>query len=100
MGRDSRVVRSALDNVTQHSGARNAWVTVRSLDGTVEATVVDDGSGFDPRRSKRRDGSIGLTAMEERVRMLDGELTIDSQPGGPTTVRVALPPRQGRKSVQ
>jgi signal transduction histidine kinase len=96
----ARVVRSALDNVSQHSGARNAWVTVRSLDGTVEATVVDDGSGFDTRRSKRREGSIGLTAMEERVRMLDGELTIESRPGGPTTVRVALPPWQGAKSVQ
>lgn len=96
----ARVVRSALDNVTQHSGARNVWVTVRSLDGTVEAKVVDDGSGFDPRPSKRRDDAIGLTAMEERVRMLDGELTIDSKPGGPTTVRVALPPWQGRKAIQ
>jgi signal transduction histidine kinase len=94
----ARVVRSALDNVTQHSGARNVWVTVRSLEGTVEAKVVDDGAGFDPRRKRR--GAIGLTAMEERVHMLDGELTIDTQPGGPTTVRVALPPWQGRKSLQ
>jgi signal transduction histidine kinase len=73
---------------------------VRNLEGTVEAKVIDDGSGFDPRRSKRRDDAIGLTAMEERVRMLDGKLTIDSKPGGPTTVRVALPPRQGRKSIR
>jgi signal transduction histidine kinase len=91
----ARVVRAALDNVAQHSGARNAWVTLRSLDGSVEAAVVDDGSGFDTSRSKRRRGSIGLTAMEERVRMLDGELTIHSQPGGPTTVRVVLPPWRG-----
>jgi signal transduction histidine kinase len=96
----ARVVRSALDNVTQHSDARNVWVTVRNLEGTVEAKVVDDGSGFDPRRSKRRADAIGLTAMEERVRMLDGELTIESQPGGPTTVRVALPPWEGRNSIQ
>jgi signal transduction histidine kinase len=94
-----RVVRGALDNVAQHSGARNAWVTVRSLDGSVEAQVVDDGSGFDPRPSKRPERSIGLTAMEERVRMLDGELTIDSQPGGPTTVRVVLPPWRRDESL-
>jgi signal transduction histidine kinase len=86
----ARVVRGALDNVLQHSGARHAWLNVRSGEDGVAAEVIDDGSGFDPAQA--RGASIGLIAMEERVRMLDGTLTIESRPGGPTTVRVVLPP--------
>jgi signal transduction histidine kinase len=88
----ARVVRGALDNVLQHSGARHAWLNVRHHDGGVAADVIDDGAGFDPAQA--RGTSIGLAAMEERVRMLEGTLTIDSRPGGPTTVSVVLPPWQ------
>jgi two-component system sensor histidine kinase DegS len=86
----ARVVRGALDNVLQHSGAHHAWLKVERRDGGIAAEVTDDGAGFDPAQT--RASSIGLVAMEERVRMLEGTLTIDSQPGGPTTVRVFLPP--------
>ena len=88
-----RVVRGALDNVSQHSGAQNATVTLGTYEGGVEVEIVDDGSGFDPSRT--RDRSIGLVAMEGRVRMLDGTLTINSRPNGPTSVRVVLPAWRG-----
>jgi signal transduction histidine kinase len=87
----ARVVRGALDNVAQHSNATRASVTVRTADGGIEAEVSDNGTGFEPQHARGRDSSIGLVAMEERVRLLDGALTIDSKPGGPTTVRVVLP---------
>ncbi len=86
----ARVVRGALDNVLQHSGAQHAWLNVEVRDGGIAAEVIDDGTGFDPAQT--RASSIGLVAMEERVRMLDGTLTIDSRTGGPTTVSVFLPP--------
>ncbi len=86
----ARVVRGALDNVLQHSGAQHAWLKVEVRSGGIAAEVTDDGAGFDPAQT--RSSSIGLIAMEERVRLLDGTLTIDSRPGGPTTVSVFLPP--------
>jgi len=88
----ARVVRGALDNVLQHSGAHNASLNVRVEDGGVAAEVIDDGAGFEPTQA--RGTSIGLAAMEERVRMLEGTLTIESRLGGPTTVSVFLPPWQ------
>ena len=59
----------------------------------VEAQVTDNGCGFDPEQTLIRAaqaGRLGLVAMHERVRLLGGRCRIDSQPGGPTVVSVAL----------
>lgn len=86
-----RVIKGALDNVAQHSGAKLATVTVRELGGGVEAEIVDDGSGFDVEGAGRSGRAIGLNAMRERIALLDGALTIESRPGGPTRVNAKLP---------
>jgi len=90
-----RIVRSALDNVAQHSGAEHATVTLRPADGGIVAEVIDDGCGFDVDVASRSERSIGLVAMRERTQMLDGEFSIQSRPGGPTTVRAVLPAWRG-----
>jgi len=59
----------------------------------VEARVFDNGHGFDLESAlmrAARQGRVGLVAMNERVRLLGGQCRIDSQPGGPTIVSVAL----------
>ena len=59
----------------------------------VQAKVVDDGRGFDLESTlmgAARQGRIGLLAMNERVRLRGGQCRIESRPGGPTTVSVAL----------
>ena len=86
-----RVVRGALDNVERHSGASTATVTIKAEKGAIEAVVTDDGRGFDPS-SPAAARSIGLTAMRERVALLRGDFSIQSKPGGPTSVRVRLTP--------
>jgi signal transduction histidine kinase len=55
--------------------------------------VVDNGDGFDLESTlirAARQGRLGLVAMHERVRLLGGQCRIDSRPGGPTVVSVAL----------
>jgi signal transduction histidine kinase len=84
-----RVVQQALHNVAAHSGARNASVNVRQEDGSLLLTVEDDGSGFDPKRTR----GMGLVGMEERVKQLGGRLEISSEPGKGTRLRVSLPLR-------
>jgi signal transduction histidine kinase len=76
-----------LHNVSRHSGARSATVTVRQTDESLELTVEDDGHGFDPGRTR----GLGLLGMEERVKQLGGHLEIQSQPGKGTALRVTLP---------
>jgi signal transduction histidine kinase len=87
------IIHEALTNVREHSKATKVEVTVSVNAQGVEAQIVDNGRGFDLEatliRAARR-GRLGLVAMHERVRLLGGQCRIDSRPGGPTVVSVAL----------
>jgi signal transduction histidine kinase len=82
-----RLVQEALNNVSRHSGAKNALVSVQQTDGSIVLTVKDDGSGFEPDKIR----GLGLLGMEERVKQLGGRLEIESQPGNGTILRATLP---------
>jgi PAS domain S-box-containing protein len=74
------VVAEALTNVAKHSGASHATVVARVEDSTLELQVRDDGVG-----GARRDGS-GFVGLADRLAVLDGELRVESPPGGGTIV--------------
>ncbi|HLX42192.1 MAG TPA: sensor histidine kinase [Bryobacteraceae bacterium] len=82
-----RVVQEALNNISRHSNARGAVINVRTDGDTLALTIEDDGSGFDPERSR----GLGLLGMEERVKQLGGHLEVSSAPGKSTVLRVTLP---------
>jgi signal transduction histidine kinase len=87
-----RVVQEALQNASRHSGAKSVVVTVRQDtvnkdDRALVLSVEDDGSGFDPERTR----GLGMLGMEERVRQLGGHFEVRSTPGTGTTLRVTLP---------
>jgi signal transduction histidine kinase len=97
------LVREALSNVREHSGATAVSIALDAHERGVDAQVVDDGRGFDPEATlarAARDGHLGVVGMRERVRMLGGETKIESRPGGPTVITVALPPWPPPPSVQ
>ena len=72
-----RVLQEALRNVVRHSGARKAQVQLQGCFGGIELIVSDTGSGFE-MTPERLTGGLGLTSMYERVSLLQGELTIES----------------------
>jgi signal transduction histidine kinase len=87
------IVHEALANVREHSNAKQVRIAVSANSEGVEAQVVDNGDGFDLEPTlirAARQGRLGLVAMHERVRLLGGQCRIDSRPGGPTVVSVAL----------
>lgn len=91
-----RAAQEALANVAKHAGATSATITLSYLDDAVALDVHDDGVGFDPDAARRRrsanDASgFGLIGMEERVEALGGFVSIESEPGGGTTLAVNLP---------
>ena len=56
--------------------------------------MTDNGHGFEVNRSlalAAQRGRLGIVGMGERMRMLGGTFDIDSEPGGPTTLRFSLP---------
>ena len=80
-----RVTQEALRNVARHARARTVKVSMRALDGGLQLAVRDDGAGFDPALQRERP-SLGLASMRERVRLLGGELDIESAPGQGTNI--------------
>jgi signal transduction histidine kinase len=88
------VIREALSNIREHSGARKVTITVTASTSSVDAKVTDDGRGFDPETTlvqAAREGHLGLVGMHERVRLLGGTAQIESRQGGPTVIAVRLP---------
>jgi signal transduction histidine kinase len=77
-----------LANVTKHSGASRATISISDAGGRVLMTVTDDGTG-----GARLTPGGGLAGLLERVQTVDGRLDLDSPPGGPTIVTIELPSR-------
>ena len=77
-----------LTNVAKHSRARSARLSLASArPGWLRLSVTDDGLGG----AMAGGGLTGLTGLRGRAGTVDGTLTVDSPPGGPTTVTVELP---------
>src|SRR4029079_2471885 len=85
-----RIAQEALNNLTKHSQAEQAVVTVERDVRTVHMRITDDGVGFDTVRAMTK-GGLGLTSIAERVRMLGGQLNIQSAPGKGTQLTIELP---------
>jgi signal transduction histidine kinase len=85
-----RATQEALRNVLKHADARRVSVSVARRGGVAALRVEDDGTGFDP--AGRADGAhFGLRLLGDVVDEAGGQLTVDSEPGRGTTVRVEVP---------
>jgi signal transduction histidine kinase len=92
-----RIVQEALRNVVKHSGTQEVKVELSGLGDRIELRVSDSGVGFDPE-SERGRGGLGLLSMSERLRLIGGELTVESEPSHGTRIRVRAPlPATGHK---
>ncbi len=91
-----RIIQESLTNVARHAQAHKVSVVLREDASAVYATIGDDGIGFDAEQLQKTPGpgqerGWGLVGMHERASLLDGSLTIDSQSGSGTIVRVYIP---------
>jgi PAS domain S-box-containing protein len=88
-----RVVQEAMTNVLRHARAGRVSLVLQRTSQGVVAVVEDDGQGFDPAAASQATGRLGLLGMRERVELVDGHLTVESVPGGGTTVIARIPCR-------
>ena len=87
-----RVLQEALSNAVKHSGASRFYVLLRGTETELLLEVRDEGRGFDPAAAMATSG-LGLVSMQERLRLVNGEVTLESRPGAGTTVRAVVPLR-------
>ena len=85
-----RVLQEALSNAVKHSRASRFDVSLRGANSHLELTVRDEGAGFDTEAAMTASG-LGLVSMQERLKLVDGWLDIESAPGMGTTVRAQVP---------
>jgi signal transduction histidine kinase len=85
-----RVLQEALHNASKHSGVRHFEVELWGTPGEIHLKVSDSGAGFDIQASKESHG-IGLTSMQERLRLVKGELSVESQLNRGTTIHARVP---------
>jgi signal transduction histidine kinase len=86
------IVSEALTNVAKHAQATQAEVTVTRDGDVLRIAVTDDGSGgAAPAEGDDAGAGTGLRGLGQRAAAVEGTLTIDSPPGGPTVIAAELP---------
>jgi signal transduction histidine kinase len=94
-----RVLQEALHNSAKHSGVRHFEVRLWGTSDEIHLTIKDFGAGFDRKAAKESRG-LGLISMEERVKLLKGALSIESQPKRGTTIHARVPFALGSDSMR
>ncbi len=94
-----RVLQEALQNALKHSGSRHFQVSLGVASNEIYLTVSDSGRGFDPAEAMKGCG-LGLTSMKERLRLVNGELSIDTRLQSGATICARVPLHSGNNSLR
>lgn len=87
-----RIVQECLTNIARHSSATRAVVRLRYLEENMSMTVSDNGTGFSlTMKDMGKEPGLGLVSMRERLRLINGDLAIHSEPGSGTKIIVSVP---------
>jgi signal transduction histidine kinase len=92
-----RVLQEALHNAAKHSGVKRVEVQLHEESGEIHLIIRDSGTGFDMDAALQGKG-LGLTSMRERVRLVNGTISIESKPMGGTSIHVRVPVELGHES--
>ncbi len=85
-----RIAQEALTNIRKHAKATEVTLTISYMDDVVVLDIHDNGVGFAPSTQTSGEG-VGLSAMRERVQLLGGTVSVESDPGEGTTIVAHIP---------
>lgn len=85
-----RIVIESLNNSLKHASATEVRVTLEARERQFVLEVADNGCGFDPS-GITKNGGIGLKSMQERAKVLRGDLLVSSAPGEGTLIKLVAP---------
>jgi PAS domain S-box-containing protein len=94
-----RVLQEALHNAVKHSSVSHFGVELCGTSDAVHLTVRDSGIGFNPEAAMKGHG-LGLTSMRERLKLVDGQFSIESQPMRGTAIYAYVPLNSERASAR
>ena len=85
-----KIMSEGLNNIAKHAGARQAWVRLHQTGATITLEIEDDGQGFDLAAETGNQGHYGLIGIQERVALLKGRMSIESQPKEGTCLTIEI----------
>lgn len=93
-----RIIQEALTNVVKHAEAERASILLEIRGASIVTIVEDNGKGFNIKQLSRSptQRNLGLYGMYERAALINGTLTIESEPGRGTTLFVEVPMEGGK----
>jgi len=85
-----RMAQEVLNNMLKHSQAKHIRILLSATENFITLAVSDDGVGFD-LEEKKKSGGAGLLNLQNRARLINAKLTMQSTPGNGSAVRIELP---------
>lgn len=86
-----RIIQEAISNAARHGEATAISISLSSREDEIIVRISDNGCGFDPTQTQSsKSGGFGLLSMSERIRLLGGEMRLESEPGHGTTIELDL----------
>lgn len=96
-----RITQEAVTNVLRHARAQNLIVRFQRQPEGLALSISDDGQGFLPSSHPGEEGQCGMAGMAERANLLNGSLTVHSEPGQGTRIDALFPwPPRARERAQ
>ncbi|MCA9983638.1 MAG: HAMP domain-containing protein, partial [Anaerolineales bacterium] len=88
-----RIAQEAMHNIARHSKARHVDIALASENGHVKMLISDDGQGYEVEQALAAGPGqrLGLASIRERAALVDGTVTIQSQPSEGTVIEVKVP---------
>lgn len=86
-----RIVQESLNNILKHSEATGVQFLLEKLPKKIRLTIKDNGKGFNLSEKQNDLKSLGLKTLKERVRLINGSLKIETQPGKGTSLEFIIP---------
>ncbi|MNV59433.1 Nitrate/nitrite sensor protein NarX [compost metagenome] len=80
------IVKECLTNIARHAQAEQVWITLSDGNDRLYMEIRDNGVGFSTNSIGREPGHYGLLGLQERVRLIGGDIKIDSSPAGTSVV--------------
>lgn len=92
-----RISQESLGNVGRHAQATDVDVSLAMTGDGLQLSVHDNGIGFNPTQT-REHASLGIASLKERIKLVGGELEIESEPGCGTTVLAWVPLKEALRA--
>ncbi len=89
-----RIIQECVNNIVKHSQGTEASIGIQLSGRVLAVEVGDNGKGFNVKtegRASKSRGGFGLKGLAERVKLLNGTLSIDSSPEKGTKVQITIP---------